>query len=271
MVPRSAIGATSAAAVIFSIILVSNAALFYASQDREALYSKSDIESSLNDSAVVLAGVGGATILLGVQRALESQTLGCSVAEMRVSSMISGLAYFQKANNVTVSVSARAGPEWAKQDNFSMLSPYNGSSVGDLNILLHIAANGENELAGVSYARNEVHVVHLPVHLESAVQDCLASVKVVAISAASITPANCTRSAVGAAMNSAEIAASAMTSSDGLDFAMRYNVEDGPSCSVNYWISVAQPDIAGPAGYFNLHLQEEASASFGRPSLSPPA
>jgi hypothetical protein len=264
LVKRRGIGATSASAVIFSVILISNLALFVASQDRARLYSQADAEDSMADGAISLAGGEEAVLLLRAQTMLGSQTLDCSTARGTIANKLAGLSSVQVSGVLTVSLSASLGPSAYARDSIPMLAPFNGSLPGELDLSVQVTAAGNDHPAGVSFNRAEVHLVHLPVRMDTAVKDCLNAVQTIEREVPSIVPANCTARAVNPLMTEAELGPAGAASRDGFRFALGYAVAEGSQCSVSFRVSIVQPEIPGPGGTFTVQMQGEGSASFGR-------
>lgn len=271
MVKRRGIGATSASAIIFSILLISNLALYVASQNRETLYSQSNAEDSLSDGAATLAGAIAANLLDEEQTILGSATLDCSTAMTTVAGEIGGLSDLQRVGNLTVTGSAEMATGSPVDDNLSMLVPFNGSIGGDLSTALHITSTGEISPARVSLSRSETRFVHLPVRLESASSDCMGAVRTIAAVVSAAIPYNCTAWPVGPLMESASQAPASTAAGDGFGFSLEYSVEKTIPCTVGFRVSVEQSDIQGPVGEFNVQVQEEGIASFGQQSSPPPA
>ncbi len=270
MVYHKGIGATSAAAVIFSIILVSNLTLYLASQDRESLYLHSDGEDSLADYASALAGSGVATLLTSEQSLVGSQVFGCSSAMGAIAAKTEALSEVLHSENLTVSVSARVATEGYLADNMSMIAPFNGSVPGDLNVEFIVDSKGSVDWGSVSYVKTEAHLAHLPVHLAGAVSACLESVRAIAESISSDSVTNCTESVAGPLVESASQGPASLVEGEGFEFGLGYAITKGVSCMVDFSVSLTEAGIPGPAGPFILRLQEEGSASFAQPALQPP-
>jgi len=269
MVRHVGIGATSAAVVIFAIILASNFALFFASQDRATMYSRSDSESSISDSAIALAGVGGANILVKEQNLLESQVWSCSTATQKMTDETGSLSDDQREGNLAVLVSAKLGDGGNVADNMSLLAPFNGSISGDLSISLQVIARGSDSLAGVYFSKHEDHLVHLPVHLQSAIADCLEAVRTTTTIVSESSVTNCTDSTVYPIMRASSAALASTAERDGFQIALDYSLEGGASCTVDFEVSLAQVGIQGPSGPFLIRMQEGGSATFGSAASEP--
>ncbi len=262
MVRRSGIGATSASAVIFSIILLSNFAVYFASQSREKSYFQSDVENAFVDSAVALTGAGAADILMGVQSFLASRTFDCRDAVAQVSSWVNGTSASQKDGGITVDEWVQVAGAGPPQDNLTMLAPYNGFSQGGLDLALKTEAFGSDPGAGVSYAKNESHIVHLPVRLWAEAADCLQGVRYISEEIASENAANCTSSEVAPLMQAASQIPAGEASRDNFTFGLTYDFAYSGQCVVQFDVSLTQGGILGPGGTFSVAVQEAGSAAF---------
>lgn len=264
MVKRRGIGATSASAVIFSVLLISNLALYVASQNREAMYRQSDAEDSLGDGEAAMAGASGADMLAHAQAFLGSETFDCPTAPVAVAAEVGALSDLQRVGNLTVSTSAEMAPGVQAGDNLSMLAPFNGSVSGDLDIALRVVATGEDRAAGVTLGKTETHLVHLPARLQAEYRDCTGAVVSLIDILSAALPYNCTATPVGPLVESASRASASAVAGDGFLFGLSYALTETIPCTVVFVVSVEQQDIQGPAGGFSVRMQEEGRASSGQ-------
>ncbi len=262
MVRRLGVGATAASAVVFSIILVSNLALFVGSQNRASLYLQSDAEDLLAGEADALAGSAATNLLLGAQSILAAGPIDCSTAASNLAAAIGSLRDVERSGTLTVLATSREAPDLYSPDNMSMLSPFNGSVMGELNVGLSLSVTGGVPAAGVEFARNETHLGHLPVHWDSALRDCVGALRAVAASVTAAHPSNCTADAVAPLMAAAAAGPEATSTADGFAFEFAYSIAGTDPCSVGFRVSVTQFAIQGPAGEFSVQLEGRDSASF---------
>ena len=268
MVVRVGIGATAAAAVIFTILLISNALVYAASQDREHLYAVSNAEDSLGDTAAALMGAGGMNILVEAQSALAARTLDCQAARETGAAAIGSLSDSQHSGGVNLVSTARLAPEGSASDNLSSLTPFNGSVVGDLDISISMVATGSALSGEVSLAKSEVHLAHLPVELDRLSADCLRALEGIAYTLSTEAPANCTSGAVDPLVIEASRSAAAAVAADGFGFGLAYAVIPGGDCGVSLQVKVQQAGVQGPSGPFTVRLEEEGFAFFGQAASS---
>jgi hypothetical protein len=259
---RLGVGAAAASAMIFSVILLSNFALYAASQDRARLYSESDAEHSLSISAVALMGAAGANVLQEAQSAIGSETLDCPTALGVIASEIGGLGDVQREGDLSVFASSRAVGVGYSTDNLSMLAPFNGSVASDLGISVGMYAVGKDSSAGVSMGKFESHLVHLPVRLGSLVADCLGSLRTLSEVASSTRLSNCTDSAITSVLAKLSLGLSTNASRDGFQFGLGFAIASTKPCSVSFQVSIEQADIQGLGGVFSVRMQAEELVSF---------
>lgn len=255
--------------MIFSVLLLSSILVFASAQDRARLYLQSNAEDALSDQGAALMGGGAATILLETQAFLGSGVLGCPTAVKTAAAAIGAFSALQRSGGLTVRVSASAAGGGPPDDNLSMVAPFNGSMPGDVDILLAMVASGGDSSAGVSYAKTETHVVHLPVMLEELESDCLSAVGAVSTAVQASAPANCTRAAVAPVISAASRTAAARAEADGFSFSLGFTTFSWGRCAVQYDVGLVQAGVQGPGGEFSARLEDEGIASFGQ-APSPP-
>jgi len=265
MVKRRGIGATTASAVVFSIVLISNFAIYASSQNRGSLYSQADLEEYLATDSVAFAGASGANVLFALQSFLAGQTFDCSSAPSVVAAEIGVLSDNQSGRYLAEAASAREAPEYAVTDNLSSLAPFNGSLPTVLDVSLRVLESGGSAPAGVWLAKTETHLIHLPVRLDEAVADCLDAAVSLLGAVSSFQMANCTVPAVASFMGSESSQLEGKPTADGFEFSLRYAILDATSCSVGFQISIEQANIQGIDGPFRVLLEDNGSASFARP------
>jgi hypothetical protein len=258
------IAATTASAVVFSILLVSNFAVFFAAQDRARLYSQFNGEDSLGDNAIAMVGAGATNLLEREQAFLDSVVLPCDRASALISSEVAGFADVQRSSDLTVWTSATMTNEGSATDDLSMVAPFNGLIPGDLDFAVRVVASGVDTAAGITYHRNETHFVHLPVRIQAAEADCLGAIRNVSAAVSDAAPPNCSATAIAPLLDEAIQGEASKASHDGFTLGFEFEVVKSIPCSVSLMISVDQLGIQGPGGLFSLRMREEASVSFER-------
>ena len=259
---RLGIGATSAAAVIFSVILLTNLVVFSSSQERTVLYSQSNASSLLGDEAAALTGAAAMNILIEAQSVFSGGPLDCSTAADQVASRLGSLSDIQRSGPLTVSVSALQIPAKYAADNLSAVQPFNGSMAGELTMALHTRAVSDVPLAGVMIDRSVSHVVHLPVRWAPELRDCVDALSSISASVAASKVSNCTASIVDPLMVDAGAGPSASAASDGFEFGYSYTISGQTPCTVSFGVKVEQANVVGPSGTFSVLVAEGGAASF---------
>lgn len=263
MVVRIGIGATAAAAVVFSILLASNIIVVAASQDRERLYSVSDAEDSLGEGAVALTGAGAMNILLEAQAALAARPLDCQNAPGAAAAMVGNLSDLQEYGGLTVSSTARLA-QGPGRDNLTMAAPFAGSVPGEVDISVSMTASGSSLSGEVTFGKSEVHFFHLPVQLNRLSSDCVWALTGVLDALSAEAPSNCTRGAIGPLVLNASRRAEAAVAADGFAFTLSYALVPGGSCGVSLRVQVQQAGVEGPGGPFTVKLEGGGVAFFGQ-------
>ena len=267
MVARAGIGATTASALIFSIILVSNFAVYYASQSRERSYSQANEADLLFDSGAALEVAAATNLLVGVQRFLGSAPLPCSGAVGAAAERALALGGVSHAGNLTLAAAPRVAYSGIAQDNLSALAPFAGYHSGALDFAVQFRIVSAGSPAGVAYDRTETHFLNLPVRLADAADDCEALVGAVKSALGASAPPNCTSAALAPLIARAASGPEAAGTRDGFSVGASFGILGQDPCVVDFQASVIQSGIAGPAGRFDVRLVEGARATV---ALSPP-
>jgi len=262
MVERAGIGATVAAAVIFSILLASNFAVYYSAQEDAQLHSTSNAMDALADESAAFEGAGAADILLREQAFLGSKILDCGSAISMVSAEISSLVDVQTSANLTVITSASLAPERPAADNLSMLAPFGGYVAGFLDTVLYQEAKGSENALGVSYVRNESHYVNLPVRIGDMAEDCDLTLSNIESLASSAVPRNCSVSTVSSLVAAAAEGSDMEATASGIHLVAGFTIVGMAQCSVKVTVTVSQDDVMGPGGEFTVKLQGGALVDF---------
>ena len=266
MVVRPGIGATTASAVIFSVLLISNLVVFVAAQGRESHYDQADVEDSLADEASVLMGAGATNILLRSAALLSSQVFSCQTAYADASRGAEGLTDAQSHGGLDERTTVVATVGIPSSDNLTMAAPFNGSLAGEFDLSLEITVSGGPTPDGVAFNRTEGHLVHLPVRLRSMASDCGLALAALSAAVAKDNGTDCTSEAVGPTVQGAIGGAEARASGDGFASTVDYTVAAGAACTVSFVVSVVQSGIDGPGGDFTVRLRGEGGSSFAPPA-----
>ena len=262
MVRRLGIGATSAAVVVFSVILVSDLAVFASSQERAALYTRADAENLLSAEGSALTGVAAVNVLSQAQSILSRQAFVCSTAQYHMASLMASLDDFERLGPLTVTASALVVPGAAAVDNLSIVRPFNGTESGFLGLALRVSVRTHTSLGGVVLTRDVVHLVHLPLSWDALVRDCLGALSQVAEAVSATSISNCTSEAVAPIMAEASANPASQAATDGFSFRFSYSILAQSPCTLGFSAAVEQVNIEGPRGGFSVLLEGAGVASF---------
>ncbi len=260
---RLAIGATSAAVAIFSVVLLCNFALYMAAEDRARLYSLSDAEDSMSVGASTLQGVATFNLLIRAQSFLASNTLVCRSASGTVASQLGSLVDVQREGGLTVSASSRVVASNQAADNLTTLGSFDGGVPNDLDLSILTRVAGDPG-AGVSMNKTETHSLHLPARLGSLVSDCLGTLDTLSRFLASTHVSNCTTTELAPELANESGSLISAANRDGFYLSLEYTISSTAPCALDFRISIVQADIYGPAGPFSVRMMAEEIASFGR-------
>jgi hypothetical protein len=248
--------------VIFSVILVSNFAIYAASQDRAVLNSQADEENLLNSEETILTGAAATNILFEAQSILAAGPINCSDAQRSISSQLAELVDTQSSGPLVVSAASSEVPGVVHIDNLSMASPFNGSVLGSITISLTVSSRTIGQLDGVSLDRTVNHLVHLPVRWGSLVGDCHGALASIAEAVSSSTVSNCTSSVVDPLLAAAGAGPGSTASADGFAFGLTHYIVARSPCEVGFSVTLGQAGIDGPGGPFSVVLEGSGAATF---------
>jgi hypothetical protein len=255
MVSRRGIGATVAALVVFSSVLVANYTLVSGAQQAASLASLADSEEAVAVSAQLLRGAAALRLLDQLQGALSSG-LSCS----NPAESISGTTYGPLALAAGgLSETATAGPALGREgDNLSILGPFDGIGSGSFGLSVLTSVTGQPGNGAVSYDRTESHFVGIPADVQGPARSCLAAASAVAAKVSELGSSMCNGTLLASAISS--VSDEVSHPGPGLDGSLSYSVE-GPACSVGFTLTVSEPGVLGPEGPFAVTLEESGSVS----------
>jgi hypothetical protein len=256
------IAATAASALIFSTLLISNLALVSSSQDRQRLYSQADAGDTLFDQSMAAAASAEAKALLRAEASIGTTVMDCRTAGATVAAMISGISIVENAGNVSVMASTDRSASETSYDDHS-LSPFDGFISGTVNIPVSIYAFGSSD--GVQFTTNFVVPTHLPVRIETAVADCVSTVKAIEAALSESVLRSCNATMIESVLRGVSSESASMTARDRLDYGFSYVLANSDPCEVLFVVTIEQTGINGPGGIFSLRLREDGSA-YGFPS-----
>ncbi len=256
---RKAIGASLAAAAIFSVILIANAALLSGSEEHEVLAAQGDAESYLAANSSALQATIALALLDGLQESLSARTLPCVNSSAYVEASVDGVPFNQSMSQVSGSGELEPGMNLTEADDFTALYPFNGWRGGDLNVLSDEVVTGGVEYFGVSLNVSQQYRLSLPVRLGRMSEICVDALAAAEAPLVQLSASGCNASAVGQAVDAVASEMRASAESYGLEASLGYTLEPLSRCSVVLLSEVNETGIQGPLGTFSVALEQEAT------------
>lgn len=257
MADRRAVGASLAASVIFSSILISNFVLVSAERQKFELTSIASEERGFYDQAVVVKAAAIVGLLDKMQEALSSRTFQCANATIAISLLASSEKSDVGWQGVSASAQLSAGPQQTISDDVLALAPFNGSVTGLANFEVRLSVVGKSPDSSVALGANESHLVNLPIRLPALVSTCLQSVGLVLSSLEGVGGQLCNATVVENTINPVASALESEAASSGFLLTISYALVPGPACAVSFTVFVLQDSIPGPDGPFSFSASEE--------------
>ena len=256
MASRRGVGASIAAAIIFSSLMISNFVLLSGEQQRFRLVSVAAEERTLTDRASIMRG--GAIILLldSAERVLSSRTFDCGSALDEAGSAVAGITATLRQPYVSVEAALRRGPAEDFRDPTPGVQPFNGTLTGLLAFVSEVSLDGSSPDYTVTMKLNETHVVNLPVRVESLNSTCLQSFAAVLASLEALGESICNASVVGPRMSALGAELSATAESAGFSSSLSYSIMGSSGCVVGFTVTMWQDDVPGPEGPFRFTVSE---------------
>lgn len=264
---RRAVAATLASVIIFTMMLVANAAVYSSENGYLASVRLSSVQVGEVGYATLLEGSSTYNSLARTQSFLQSTPMDCPSWQSYLDS-ISGSA---SDVGTEQSVSFSAASSWSYAPVSSSLhgtaflpSQFDGYSSGELNVQVSTDIS-ETYLGGLpSYSTDGAQVVHLGVQPEAAAAGCLSALSDLG-SALSAT-ASCNSSAVAELVSQARVHYPLLSS---------YDAGASPSltagrCVVDYWVRTSLVGT-GVSGAFEWTVFGDGSLSTAVPPAPTPS
>jgi hypothetical protein len=255
---RSAVAATIASVVVFTTMLLANAAIYSAQNSYQGALTLSAAQSQERSYASVLFGISSYASLARTQSFLQSTPMDCSDSQSYLDSLSGSQSGDE--NNQSVWYSARsswgyvAAPASAQDDSFLPLQ-FDGYSVGDLNLEVVTAVN-ETFAGGLpSYSVQHLDVVHIEVQPQRMASQCLTALSELR-SALSVAQ-SCNSSAIVRIISLARIGSPSLGAFEAGASASGI----GGHCVVDYWVRTTQTGIQGVSGTFQWTVFASGSLS----------
>ncbi len=259
MVQRTGVGATIAAATLFSILLFSSLILLSASANQEMLASEANEVGLLNDVAQISAATYGLHLLDQMQGLLGSRAWQCSSVMSSVPEAVS--SFVGSDNQVQGSIQGNAMLEQGTRlvDDNPMDYPFNGSEPGYATIELNLQTS-ETGAGGVSYHAQQHEVLSLPALLSSSVSLCESAFPAV-MAYLSNSATDCEEKLMKPEVSDAVAPLEEEASSLGLRLTISSSLSKGPECLLRVTAAVSQGDVHGPEGTFTVRVEQEEELS----------
>ncbi len=256
---RAGVGATLAAAVLFSSLLVSNALVVSGSQQQLALTEQSNAESYLAAGASALAVSAGLSLLDSLESHLAATLLSCGNASSAVEAFLDGLSTVVGYDHVSARGSFAEGQNESLAGNMVSLAPYSGWQAGDLDINFSVVVRGGVPGLGVTYSSNQSHPVYLPVDLGRLEAFCSDSLEADESALLGSGGSLCNATEAGNVLTAQTAAEAALGQLMGLGLNATWTVSQPGQCQVKVTVEVFQSGTDGPAGPFTVSAEEAAT------------
>jgi len=254
---RRAVGATLVSVVLFSSLIISNAALLAAAQEKASDASLVDGESSLFVGSVALRGVSGVELLARAQAALSSKVFACPNATGEAHEAVGGLSVSLSSGGLSSIAVASSTAGEPRPDNLSMLREFDGGHPGQFDLYVMTVVNGSYPGGRVTYSKNEYHTLNLPFDPSAAGSFCLTALGELASGLSFLSAGACNASEIAAVVSRVEARITAAATALGLHAFVTYAIDGGATCSMTLDVRVTQDGIAGPDGPFTWSVEEE--------------
>lgn len=261
MVRSRGIATTLSAITVFSVLLVANAFVFQGENDR---LNSARLASYENEEAFLSAAQSASAVysdLANVQSYLVSQPPRCSDWDAYAASLSYAQNYSGIDDRIYYSVLATSSyVTGGGSDNLSMLSPFDGSLQGSLNLAVILQVRESLGPFGSlpSYSKTETHYSHLPIALDDALSICSAAMS----DLASLPPPVPSKSGecpdLSGLLDSIREEYSALASPQGLVFGLTTAPLAGSACGFSYTVTLSQ-QAEGVSGPFLWHTFDGGS------------
>lgn len=264
---RRAVAATLASVVIFTMMLVANAAVYSSENGYLASARLTSVQVGEVGYASLLEGSSAYNSLAQTQSFLQSTPMDCSTWQSYLDS-ISGSA--SKAGTEQ-GVSFSSASSWSYTPSPSPLSgttllpsQFDGYSSGELDIEVSTAVN-ETYLGGLpSYTAQDDRMVHLQVQPEAVAASCASALS--DLRSVLATTTSCNSSAIDELVSQARLRYPLLSSYDsGASPSL-----SGARCTVDYWVRTSLAE-SGVSGAFEWTVFDDGSLSTAVPPAPTPS
>ncbi len=258
---RRAVGATIAAVLLFSSLLLSNLVLVDSQQERVKLILIAENENTVFAEATTLGSVALLNVLDEIQLAISSAVLPCSTLGSALATLVERSSFeLRTSDGISVNASAIVANDGVALDNLSTLNPFAGSIPGYLSMRATMSVHCILDAGTISYQKKETHHLFIPVDLNAPPEVCMSSVSEVEDGFRSLGPNECNSTVVQEFMARVAVQISSGAKGRGLEALLFYSLIPGASrCTLDFNVRVTEPDVAGPLGDFDWSVGQSVS------------
>jgi hypothetical protein len=264
-VGHRAVAATIASVIVFTTMLLANAAVYSAENSYLGASNLSAAQLQEHNYALLFVGLSSFSSLAKAQSFLQSTPMDCSSPQPYLDSLAGSQG--SEGKNQSVWYSVESSWSYAAESGFAsapgdalLPAQFDGYSGGDLN--LQVTTNVDETFAGglPSLSAQSIEVVHIPVQPLRAASQCLSALS--ELRAALSTVHSCNSAVVSQYVSLARTRSAVLGSFD----AGASTSTVGGRCVVSYWVTTTETGLQGVSGAFQWTVFGSGSLS----TLSPP-
>lgn len=260
---RKAIASTLAAVVLLTVLVAADITTLAAEDNVASAALTSRLES--RELLLKEATMGGLAmeLLAQAQQYLSTSPAECASiqqylesvsASSSTSGVDSGIAFSGNGSASGASPAYLAGaPE---PDNLTLVSPFSGAVPGALDLEASLTINEVGGGGSVSLSKAEDHVLNIPIEASSAQSLCASSLSSLQAAFSSVPPCNATLAAAAFRAVLPGLVGYAASYS----FSLTAGWYFGQACVIEYWITLVEPEVAGPTGSFDWTVDGSGEA-----------
>ncbi|MDA4136189.1 MAG: hypothetical protein OK449_04210 [Thaumarchaeota archaeon] len=255
---RRAVAATIASVIVFTTMLLANAAVYSAENSYLGASNLSAAQLQEHDYSILFVGLSSFSTLAKTQSFLQSTPMDCSSPQPYLDSLSGSDGSGGKNQSVWYSVESSwsyVSASGSAQGDALLPTQFDGFSGGDLNLQVTTRVN-ETFVGGLpSFSAQSVEVVHLPVQPLRAASQCLSALSELRIALSTVH--SCNSAVVNQYVALARTRSAVLGSFD----AGASTSTVGGHCVVSYWVMTTETGLQGVSGAFQWTV-------FGSGSLS---
>jgi hypothetical protein len=257
MASRRAVAASVASVALFSSLILSNYIIFSGGVQGLRSDSLAAQERAYFDKALVLRSLTVLDLIDGAQVLITSGHFSCSDADGEIRQLLATERVELTSGGISSVSGISLAPDATAADNLTTLRPFAGAVGGWINMMTNSRVRGESPDGTVVYDKAEVHLLALPLRLNSLSADCIATWSRLLSALGALGRNLCNSTILSREVASASSAASLKGGEDGFSVSVGYGIVSTRPCGVGFTVTAAQTDIEGTAGNFRF-TEEEA-------------